>query len=396
MIGRRVFSLLAVVLTLLAWAVVVASSSSAATGAVVSTVPVVQVRSGPGDSNALVQTIAAGSTVSFHCYVAGEPSTGPYGTEDLWDALDGGGYVPDALIYTHSNTAIVPACPSSQFGVGVYPVAWTGGGGFNPRDASTLNSASSGVLPDGLLVSITCETFGDTLTDSVGYTSNRWDRLSNGAYVPNVYLDTQVNGATPGMASCVPASEPGPTGVSSTPVIVTAQAPPSVLPTSPKAPTPTGAPTTPAGSETQNPVGSGTNIERDAPDCLPPAGADVLPYVGTLPGPLATQLFQHYLYGHGKAVELDWRYFSNSQGFSTAAQALGTGYTGQYRAPADSTLYDAFGTFRACHITSSTYGFFDGYDYTPDKITNIPYIPLWALRLAGATNFNEYATGPLS
>ena len=179
-----------------------AAPSLAATGKTVGSGNV-PVYSGPGSANSKTGFVPVGTTVSFHCFVAGQRVSGPYGTEDLWDALDSGGYVPDALIYTGSNSAVVPACPSAQFGTGTYPVAWTGGGGMQPRSGpSTGAGADGGIIADGTLVTVVCETSGDTLTDSAGFTSSRWDQLSSGAYVPNVYLDTQVNGATPGVSGC--------------------------------------------------------------------------------------------------------------------------------------------------------------------------------------------------
>jgi hypothetical protein len=153
-------------------------------------------------------SVPVGTTVSFDCFVAGQDVSGPYGTEDLWDALDSGGYIPDALVFTGSNSAVVPACPSAQFGTGSYPIAWTGGSGAQPRSGpSTGAAADAGVIADGTLVGVACETTGDTVTDSATFTSNLWDELSNGGYIPNVDLDTQVNGSTPGVPSC---SSPAP------------------------------------------------------------------------------------------------------------------------------------------------------------------------------------------
>ena len=187
--------------------VVAAPSAFASTG---TTTTAVNIRSGPGASNALLGTVAANSTVSFHCFVAGERETGKYGTEDIWDALDSGGYVADAFVFTGSNSAVVPACPSAQFGTGHYPVAWTGGGGAQPYSGtSTSTSPDGGVLPDGLVVTVTCETTGQTLTDDKGFVSDLWDQLNTGAYIPNVYIDTQVNGPTPGLPTCSQSSSGG-------------------------------------------------------------------------------------------------------------------------------------------------------------------------------------------
>ena len=192
----------AVALLALALSAVTAGPALATTGKTIGSGSV-PVDSGPGSGNSALASIAVGTTVSFSCFVAGQDVTGPYGTEDLWDALDSGGYVPDALIFTGSNSAVVPACPSAQFGTGTYPVAWTGGGGVQPMSApSAGSSADGGVIGDGTLVAVACETTGDTVTDSAGFTSNIWEQLSSGAYIPNVDIDTQVNGATPGVSTC--------------------------------------------------------------------------------------------------------------------------------------------------------------------------------------------------
>jgi hypothetical protein len=201
----------AAVLVLFGVQVAGAAPSLAATGKTVGSGSA-PVYSGPGSTNSALGSVAVGTTVSFHCFVAGQRVSGPYGTEDLWDALDGGGYIPDALVYTGSNSAVVPACPSAQFGAGTFPVTWTGGSGVQPRSGpADSDGADGGVIADGTLVAVACETSGDTLTDSAGFTSSLWDQLSSGAYVPNVFLDTQVNGATPGVPRCAappPASSP--------------------------------------------------------------------------------------------------------------------------------------------------------------------------------------------
>lgn len=213
-IGRWGAAGTAAVLLLLGLQVIDAAPSLAATGHTIgsSSVPVY---SGPGSGNSGDGSIPVGTTVSFSCFVTGQDVSGPYGTEDLWDALDSGGYVPDALIYTGSNSAVVPACASAQFGTGTYPIAWTGGGAQPMSGPSTGSGADGGVVADGTLVSLACETTGDTVTDSAGFTSNLWDQLSSGGYVPNVDLDTQVNGATPGVPACsAPAAAPAPAPVS--------------------------------------------------------------------------------------------------------------------------------------------------------------------------------------
>lgn len=210
--SRRSLLATAAAISLLAAGFTISAAPSARASTWVTTTTVT-VRSGPGDSNTALSTLAAGTAVDFYCFVAGEKVTGSYGTEDIWDALDGGGYVPDALVYTGSNTPVVSACPSAQFGTGTYPVAWTGGSGVQARTGtSTGDGGVGGILPDGQLATVTCETSGETLTDSAGYTSSLWDELQGGGYVPNAYLDTEVNGPTPGLPACSSGGGGGGTG----------------------------------------------------------------------------------------------------------------------------------------------------------------------------------------
>ncbi len=225
------------------------------------TLAALTVRSGPGNSNGSVGGLGNGATVSIHCFVAGEKVSGPYGTEDIWDALDSGGFIPDALLFTGSNGAVVPACPSAQFGTGQYPLAWTGGGGYAPRSGPhTGDSVVGGTLPDGLVVGVACEVYGDSVTDSAGFTLAIWDRLNSGGYIPNAYLDTQVNGRTPGLPSC--ADNPPP-------IIV-----PPVVPTNP-APGKTSSPSIPKPPVTTAPATSPTSKKQQttADPCVAAFGA---------------------------------------------------------------------------------------------------------------------------
>ena len=186
--------------------VALAPSALAATGRVITTNgDVLHARTGPHLADAVVGILQQGQIVSFSCYVNGDSDTGPYGTETVWDRLDSGGYAPDAWIFTNSNGAVVPLCsdsgqpsPAPQS----YPIAWTGIGVY-PRASTSMSSAKIGrALSDGSRISISCELYGDNITDTVGYTSTLWDRLTDGTYVANVYINTGTNGRTPGLPLC--------------------------------------------------------------------------------------------------------------------------------------------------------------------------------------------------
>lgn len=130
----------------------------------------------------------------------GDAVTDPYGTETAWDHLDGGGYVADAWVYTGSNSSTVPLCGS---GGPSYPIAWTGGVGVNQRSGpSTSYPIVGSPIPEGTYVVPVCEAYGDTITDTAGYTSNIWDQLTGGVYISNAFLNTGVDGRTPGVPDC--------------------------------------------------------------------------------------------------------------------------------------------------------------------------------------------------
>lgn len=130
------------------------------------------------------------------------------------------GALPFLAIAAPAADAATAAIP------GQYSIAWTGGSGFAPRTGTTMSdpaasalyqaaedadpdsvfSAPRAYLPptlaDGTPVTLVCETTGDTVVDSAGYSNDLWDEISTGGYVPNAYIDTGTNGPTPGVPQC--------------------------------------------------------------------------------------------------------------------------------------------------------------------------------------------------
>lgn len=76
----------------------------------------INVRSGPSTSTQLLRTIPNRTRVVITCHLTGETYRGgPYGRPtNIWNRLDGGGYVTDAMLETGSNSAVVPVCSSGQ------------------------------------------------------------------------------------------------------------------------------------------------------------------------------------------------------------------------------------------------------------------------------------------
>jgi hypothetical protein len=76
--------------------------------------------------------------VSFGCYETGTTVAGPYGSENIWDRLNSGGFVSDAWIYTGNNNAVVPQCGPSV--------------GCQARSCIGENPASEGCTADAVMV----------------------------------------------------------------------------------------------------------------------------------------------------------------------------------------------------------------------------------------------------
>lgn len=70
------------------------------------------VRAAPSANSKKIGSVADGSRVVIVCHARGaEFAGGPYRlTTNLWNRLDTGGYVTDAMLVTGSNDAVVPRC----------------------------------------------------------------------------------------------------------------------------------------------------------------------------------------------------------------------------------------------------------------------------------------------
>lgn len=82
-----------------------------------------------------------------------------------------------------------------------YPVAWTKIGIY-PQSAPSMGSGQIGkALPDGAVVTIVCEQRGQSVSNGLN-TTDIWERLDTGAWLPNAFIKTGVDGWTPGVPRC--------------------------------------------------------------------------------------------------------------------------------------------------------------------------------------------------
>ncbi|MBN7137563.1 metalloendopeptidase [Lysobacter enzymogenes] len=68
------------------------------------------VRSGPGTSYSIVDSLANGTKVTIQCQTTGTSVTGTYGTSNIWNRIGSGRFIPDAYTYTGSDGRVAPDC----------------------------------------------------------------------------------------------------------------------------------------------------------------------------------------------------------------------------------------------------------------------------------------------
>lgn len=128
-------------------------------------------------------------------------------------------------------TTFAPASPAAA--ASSFQISWTEIGIY-PRAAADMNSQKVGAaLADGAWISVECETLGTYVESAVAYT-NIWERLIDGTYIPNAFVETGANGWTPGVPRC----ETPPGAEQPTEAVPTIPAPPQPAPVAPAAPQP--------------------------------------------------------------------------------------------------------------------------------------------------------------
>jgi hypothetical protein len=163
---------------------------------------------GPSTNSASLMESPAGwldddEGIFISCYVTGQYVSGPDGSEDVWDMVTGapynsvqtGGFVPDALVYTGSNSPVVPRCPGvvAQVIGDVQVPVYENGPGFGTGYSNTVQ----GYLSPEAAVVITCYSTGAQLTGPYG-PETIWDKTTrtspaSSQWVPDAYVYTGSN-----------------------------------------------------------------------------------------------------------------------------------------------------------------------------------------------------------
>ena len=84
----------------------------------------------------------------------------------------------------------------------------TDGDGLNVRQGPNTSSAVVNSVQTGDVIQIACQAYGESVTNTYGFTSNIWDYSTGlGGYVADAYMSTGHDGRIPGIPEC---DAPGP------------------------------------------------------------------------------------------------------------------------------------------------------------------------------------------
>lgn len=123
-----------------------------------------------------------------------------------------------ALVATIALMALPASPASADSAAATATVAWTGIGIY-PRSQPAMSADHVGLaLLDGATVGIACELNSGDYVNNGAQTTDLWDQLPDGTWLPNAYLNTGVDGPTPGVPSCT-ASAPSASTTPSLPIL---------------------------------------------------------------------------------------------------------------------------------------------------------------------------------
>jgi hypothetical protein len=254
--------------------------------------------------------------------------------------------VVSALIAVALSGGLVAGTPSLVNAYPTFTVQWTHIGIYPRTDPSMKSTNHAGpAVPDGTRVEVICEDIGQTVTSDVA-TTDIWEKTTIG-WIPNAFVETGVNGWTPGVPRCTSSSQPAP--VQPAPQQPAPQQPPS--PTQPQPQVEQQTPQQPA---------SPAEVPRDVLAENP--GAFQIPNQN-----VSSLLYGHYLTGLGGVVIVDWSFFASSDRLREFAMSLPLTEETSFKAEADldGDLYWAMGTFGVYRTSEHCFSIRDPYDFNP-------------------------------
>ncbi|CAM3250777.1 C39 family peptidase [Stackebrandtia soli] len=115
-----------------------------------------------------------------------------------------------ALIIVATIATALFALPATAHAGHPATVGNTDGDGLNIRQAPTTASSPVGLAQTGDVIDVTCQAYGQWVTNTRGFSSNLWDYSSDdGGYLADAYMNTGYDGRIPGVPECDDAPPPG-------------------------------------------------------------------------------------------------------------------------------------------------------------------------------------------
>lgn len=262
------------------------------------------------------------------------------------------------------TAALVFALPQSVAGAQeTYTLYFTAGIGAYAQSEPRLGTPIGAAVAEGTSITVTCWSRGGDVTNPDGYTSDIWMRDPAGGYWSEAWLYTGSYGAPAGIAQCKASDKKS---------------------------------ATPKASAAESPVKY--------------SGDTNLNYWSRSPFPMGYALFDHYLWGEGRAVVLDPDRVAATRGFRAKVKSLtiDENASALWTPPRDSDLFYAVGTFTLTRTSENCWALYDFYDFRVDYtkakspedwakvMADSLHFPYWAYELGGAAPFDVYSSGCLT
>ena len=144
-------------------------------------------RAGPSTYHAVKGSISDGATVGVMCQVYGQRLTGTVTTSAWWEVDARGLYIADAWIDWKPKRPAIPWCGVSTDRA-VIATANVGSDGLTVRSGPSSGTGKAGSVKGGTELAVVCRQWGQVVSGSQG-TSGAWDKLGDGRYVADAYVN---------------------------------------------------------------------------------------------------------------------------------------------------------------------------------------------------------------
>ncbi|GAB3654842.1 sporangiospore maturation cell wall hydrolase GsmA [Glycomyces tarimensis] len=146
----------------------------------------VNVRSGPATDQKVVDTLADGANPAVYCKVRGEHVSGHVRDSSTWLRIGTDKWISHAYIRWSERNPHLPWCAMATQNA-TYAKVTSGGADLNIRAAADSGANRQGTYPDGTVLRVACQVWGQSVDGRVTET-NVWYRVGDQRYVSAAYV----------------------------------------------------------------------------------------------------------------------------------------------------------------------------------------------------------------